>query len=143
MNKNKIKPLGVKVISTYYIIVSALTVLLGIIMSSFPSKIREYVLQSTPEFATIEPSIAVKAILVTGIFFIIFGLLGIILGMGLFKLKSWARYTIILFSLFGFFFATTGLISGQWSNIVGFLINGFIAWYLIFNKEVKKAIKGE
>jgi len=61
----------------------------------------------------------------------------------LFNLKSWARYAIIFFSLLGFFMAMLGLLSGQWSNLVGLFINGFIAWYLIINKEVKKVFKGE
>lgn len=143
IKKTKIMPMGIKVISTYYIIVSVLTVIVGLIISLFPSKIRDYVITATPEFASIEATLAINAIMYTGIFFIIFGIFGTILGLNLFKVKNWARLTIILFTLFGFFMALMGLISGQWSNIVGLLINGFIAWYLIFNKKCKDAFKNQ
>ncbi len=143
MMKNKTKPLGKKVISTYYVIVSVLTILLGIIMATIPSTIKDFIVSGAPELATLEASAIVGAITILGAFFIVFGILGIVIGLSLFKLKSWARYTVIFFSLFGFFMAMLGLVSGQWSNLVGLFINGFIAWYLITNKEVKKVFKGE
>ncbi|MDD3976393.1 MAG: hypothetical protein PHN22_04490, partial [Candidatus ainarchaeum sp.] len=61
----------------------------------------------------------------------------------LYRLKSWARWLIIIFSLFSFSYSFLGLLTGNFSVIVGFLINGVIAWYLIFDEQVKIKFKGK
>ncbi len=137
-SKRNESPIGIKIISTYYIIISVLTVLFGLITVFVPSTILNYVLTSAPELLELDSAAAHSAIVITGIVFLVIGVIGIVLGAGLFKLKSWARWILIFLSLLGIFTAITWLISGQWSSVVGLLINCIIFWYLAFSKPAKK-----
>ncbi len=135
------KPLGIKIISTYYIIVSILAFLFGVLIIIFPKKANDYLLKST---ATVGPQVFA---FYTPTFFLIIGILAIIwgafifyLGLSLFKLKNWARYVIMILACLAFFGAIIGLLfTGDLSNIAGIVIYGFIAGYLIFSKEAKAA----
>ncbi|MFA5745920.1 MAG: hypothetical protein WCX82_01900 [archaeon] len=139
----KERPLGIKIISTYYIIVSVLSFIVGILVTLFPEKISEYTInsiqatQSSYSAAMFTPTV----ILIMGSIMVVVGIIGFVLGLGLWNMKKWARMLLIVFAVFGFFMALMGLTTGEFSNIVGLLINGFIAGYLIFCKDVKAVFK--
>ena len=137
-SKGNESPIGIKVISTYYIILSVLTVIFGLITVFAPSMILNYVLTSAPELSELDPAVAHSAIVITGAVFLVIGVIGIVLGVGLFKMKSWARWILIFLALLGIFTEITWLISGQWSSVVGLLINCIIFWYLTFSNSAKK-----
>jgi hypothetical protein len=84
-----------------------------------------------------------------GIFFLIWGAVDVIVGVGLLKLKSWARMVAIVFAGIGACFQAFGLLSSlAHFNIVSFVftliilgIQGLIIWYLL-KPEVKAAFQG-
>jgi len=143
IKKIKVAPIGIKAISAYYVIINIINLIFGLIILLFPKKINNYLLSLVVELSEINPEVLGAIIAIMGISFIIFGLLGIFLGVSLYRLKSWARWLVIIFSLFSFSYSFLGLLSGNFSVIVGFLINGAIAWYLIFDEQVKIKFKGK
>lgn len=143
IKKIKVAPIGIKAISAYYVIINIINLIFGLIILLFPKKINNYLLSLVVELSEINPELLGAIIAIMGISFIIFGLLGIFLGVSLYRLKSWARWLVIIFSLFSFSYSFLGLLSGNFSVIVGFLINGAIAWYLIFDEQVKIKFKGK
>ena len=82
-------------------------------------------------------------IVALGIIFIAIGVFGFFVGMGLWKLKQWARIAVIVLSLISVISSLYGLVMMKSivSNIITILINGAIAYYLIFVKEAKEAFK--
>ena len=143
IKKIKVAPIGIKAISAYYVIINIINLIFGLIILLFPKKINNYLLSLVVELSEINPEVLGAIIAIMGISFIIFGLLGIFIGVSLYRLKSWARWLVIIFSLFSFSYSFLGLLSGNFSVIVGFLINGAIAWYLIFDEQVKIKFKGK
>lgn len=143
IKKIKVAPIGIKAISAYYIIINIINIIFGLIILLFPKKITNYLLSLVVELSEINPEVLVKIIAIMGVSFIIVGILGVFLGSSLYRLKSWARWLVIIFSLFSFSYSFLGLLSGNFSVIVGFLINGAIAWYLIFDEQVKIIFKGK
>lgn len=143
IKKIKVAPIGIKAISAYYVIINIINLIFGLIILLFPKKINNYLLSLVVELSEINPEVLGAIIAIMGISFIIFGLLGIFLGVSLYRLKSWARWLVIIFSLFSFSYSFLGLLTGNFSVIVGFLINGAIAWYLIFDEQVKIKFKGK
>lgn len=143
IKKIKVAPIGIKAISAYYVIINIINLIFGLIILLFPKKINNYLLSLVVELSEINPEVLGAIIAIMGISFIIFGLLGIFIGVSLYRLKSWARWLVIIFSLFSFSYSFLGLLTGNFSVIVGFLINGAIAWYLIFDEQVKIIFKGK
>jgi len=62
----------------------------------------------------------------------------VILGINLRKLKPWARYLTLVFSLGSIFFGLVSLISGELNFSIGFLIQVYAVWVL-FRPDVKEA----
>lgn len=143
IKKIKVAPIGIKAISAYYVIINIINLIFGLIILLFPKKINNYLLSLVVELSEINPELLGAIIAIMGVSFIIFGLLGIFIGVSLYRLKSWARWLVIIFSLFSFSYSFLGLLTGNFSVIVGFLINGAIAWYLIFDEQVKIKFKGK
>lgn len=143
IKKIKVAPIGIKAISAYYVIINIINLIFGLIILLFPKKINNYLLSLVVELSEINPEVLGAIIAIMGVSFIIFGLLGIFIGVSLYRLKSWARWLVIIFSLFSFSYSFLGLLTGNFSVIVGFLINGAIAWYLIFDEQVKIKFKGK
>jgi len=143
IKKIKVAPIGIKAISAYYVIINIINLIFGLIILLFPKKINNYLLSLVVELSEINPEVLGAIIAIMGVSFIIFGLLGIFIGVSLYRLKSWARWLIIIFSLFSFSYSFLGLLTGNFSVNVGFLINGAIAWYLIFDEQVKIKFKGK
>jgi uncharacterized membrane protein (DUF2068 family) len=83
-----------------------------------------------------------------GIVFLIFGAVDVLVGVGLLKLKSWARIVAIVFAGIGACFQVFGLLSSlAHFNIGSFVftliilgIQALIIWYLL-KPEVKAAFQ--
>ena len=97
---------------------------------------REAELRSKVRSAFIYPIIlTVMAFIIIAI-----GILEIFIGIGLWKRKSWARITAIILSIIGILAALVGMANKDiLNNILGLVINGAIAVYLLFSYNVKKA----
>lgn len=137
--KKKI-PLGIKIISTYYIIVASLTIIIGLIAIIFSKTLSTVTIdfgQNFPKEIVNDPNL----FLIIGFAFLIVGIVNLILGINLWKLKKWARIVIVIFAIISFIYAFKGLMLGQLSNLFGLIIEGIIAGYLIFSKKANNAFK--
>ncbi|HET9365277.1 MAG TPA: hypothetical protein VFP71_09750 [Candidatus Angelobacter sp.] len=84
-----------------------------------------------------------------GIFFLVCGVLDALIGIGLLKLKNWARIVAIVFAAIGACFQIFGLLTSlAHFNPVSFVISlivlgvqALIIWYLL-KPEVKAAFQG-
>ena len=121
-------PTLVKVIAVLYYIGAAFAVLAAIAMFIGSS----FIPIDLPEFLS-------GLVIVAGILFLAFAVLGFFLGRGLWKGQNWARIVVIIFAVIGVISGIITLIGGDFSSIIGLVINGLIGWYLIFNANVKQA----
>ena len=99
----------------------------------------QQLLQNNPDLAksTLELTMAVlKGLTYIGIVLIILGVIYFFIGRGLWKGKNWARIVESVFSVLGLILSLSSLFSGNFFSIFSILINGLIAWYLLFNKNV-------
>jgi hypothetical protein len=83
---------------------------------------------------------------VAGVLFLVLALIPLVVGIGLWKLKNWARILVIVFSILGVLSNLAGavvpLMVGEpvsaVSSIIGLGVNGLILWYM-FQPHVKEA----
>lgn len=132
-NSTKQIPTWVKVISVLYYIGAVVSVLLGIVMlvgGGFMGSM----LESMPFAALFGGLFAVL-----GIIMIALAVLAFFIGRGLWKGQKWARIIAIIFAILGVISSLISLIGGDWSQIIGLIINGLIGYYLLFVKSVKEA----
>lgn len=129
-------PTGVKILAVFYYIGAVFSVLLAILLLIGASFI-DTIAQSIPVLALIGGSLFI----VVGIVYLVFGILGLFIGRGLWKGKNWARIFVIIVSIFWFVAAIMMIFnSSLWvSGIVNLLISGLIGCYLLFSKSVKEA----
>ena len=129
-------PTGVKILAVFYYIGAVFSVLLAILLLIGASFI-DTIAQSIPVLALIGGSLFI----VVGIVYLVFGILGLFIGRGLWKGKNLARIFVIIVSIFWFVAAIMMIFnSSLWvSGIVNLLISGLIGCYLLFSKSVKEA----
>lgn len=129
-------PGWVKAISIWYYIGAAFLALLGLAMilgGSFLGTL----LSTVPGAEAVSSALIGGVIIVVGVIVLGIAVLYFFIGKGLWKGKNWARIVAIVFAALGFLGSISSLISGNISSIVMLVIDGFIAWYLIFSKEAK------
>ena len=132
MAKAKEAPTGVKVISILYYIGSGFLALIGLLMvlgAGFISRI----LGAMPMLAAIGSGLFV----VVGIVILAFSIIGFLVGMNLWKGKSWARIVAIILAALGVLGSLNNLAHGAFGGIIMLAIDGFIVYYLGFHKESK------
>ena len=136
VKKPKKAPLGVQIISVLYYIGAVIITLVGLLCIVLGAGFAD-------ELITSMGSLGPGLIVALGIIFIAIGVFGFFVGMGLWKLKQWARIAVIVLSLISVISSLYGLVMMKSivSNIITILINGAIAYYLIFVKEAKEAFK--
>jgi hypothetical protein len=137
VNASSDAPAGVKVISVLYYIGAVLFVLFALLFFIGASFLGG-VLAGVPFLA----SLGAGFFAIVGIIFLAFAVLGFFVGMGLWKLQSWARIVAIIFAIIGFVMGISDLVSGApGSGVFSIIVNGLIGWYLLFNQEAKSAFK--
>jgi hypothetical protein len=156
-------PTWVKVLSVLYFISAGLLIVVAIalvILSVMVVKYIELTQNSTPPYAETS-SAGLLSILPPANVIIIMGIFGALfcigfavfhffLAKGLWKLKNWARITLIVFSSLGALTAFGWLLlysfisnlPGIAGSLVSVLLNGLVFLYLLRNEEVKKAFTG-
>ena len=77
-------------------------------------------------------------IILMGLFFILLGGISILVGVGLWKKKNWARFVAAFFYFIGIVLGVILVINGNLSGFFSVVINGFFTFYLIFNKGVRE-----
>jgi len=129
-------PLGVKICSILYYISAVFFTLLGLSFIFGASLMSEVFTQALDQqLPVINPVVFV----IMGLIFVLISVLMFFIGRGLWKLKQWARIIAIIFAVF---FVMSGIISilrGNFNiDLIYFIANLFIGWYLLFTKEAKK-----
>ena len=125
-------PMGIKVISVLYFLGSLLAFgfgALAIFGASFFTQIL-----GTGFFG--------KFFAIGGVIFIALGVLGISIGIGLWRYKNWARLIAVLLSLVGIILTMLSILKGNISsNIFNLIVSGVIGGYLFFSPKVKTAFE--
>ena len=130
-------PTHVKVISVLHYIGAALSLIVGILMIAGAGLIGS-LLGELGELALVGTGVIVAI----GVVFIAFAVLYFFIGRGLWKLQSWARIVAVVLAILGFIGAIMNLASAAIATgIVGLLLYGYIAGYLLFAKDAKRAFK--
>jgi len=127
-------PTGVKVISVLYYIGAVISILAGLAFL-IGAGVLSRVLAEIPVLGALGAGLFVAG----GIVMIAFGVLGFFIGRGLWNTRNWARILVIVFSALGVLSGLLTIIGGDFSGILGLIINGLIGGYLLFNDAVKKA----
>jgi len=137
-------PVLVKVISIFFYIIAALTILLGIILligglagSAFISELGiddqlRQSAQTNPIDAALVP-LVLGSLILGGIIMIAFGILDIYIGRGLWKGKNWARILTIVFAVASIITGLAGI------DLFTIIISLLIGSYLWFSPDVKYA----
>ncbi len=136
MRNKKHVPVGVKVISILYYISASLLVLLGLI----------FILGIGLIFSKINnPLFTLFGIgfVVIGAMLILLGIVGIFIGRSLWKGKKWAVIVVMILSCLGILTGISAIISGVANvmTLINIVVDGIIAGYLLFSKEVKEMLQ--
>jgi hypothetical protein len=143
------KPAGVIVIAILYFIGAALCLIGGLLFIAGGGLLATIMSQSGQASASPLAGIMAGLGAVAGIIFLAFGVIDLLVGIGLIKLKNWARIVAIVFSAIGAVFQLFGIL-GSLSHfnvgamvfpVVFLAIYALIIWYLL-KPEVKAAFQG-
>jgi len=136
---NKEVPEVIKVLSIVSFIIVGLFFIFGLGFINFgesSSKMGSLEKSGLAEQGIILPSASVLVSI--GIIFLILSVLFYFIGKGLLNAKKWAKIVIAVIAIIFLIMALMSLINKNFSSIIFIVINGFISWYLLLNKESKK-----
>lgn len=137
-------PLGIKIIAVLFTALAILSAFNGIMYNSGKAEmtiaLQEELLQSGADSATAQSVIPIIVGMILWFYFLA-AIVYIILGIGLWKLKRWARVTTIILSILSIAasFFVIRAIFGNWASAAKFIATIIIAAYLLFSREVKAA----
>lgn len=159
-------PTGVKVISILNYVGAGLGILFGILMiiaaivfsqAAFQDEIvnnllsdsatleefsKAFDMGTSPEELRAGLGTVTSLFIGFGIFLIVLSVVSIIVGIGLWKGRSWARITQIVLGVLGILLSFSSLFAGDIVNsILMIIVYGLIVGYLAFNKEAKAYFK--
>jgi hypothetical protein len=140
-------PMGVKIISVFTYVLSALLVIMSIFLfgagallnqTDAQQLIKMFVEDSTA--STTVASDITLGIFIGGVIFLIFGVFMYYVARSLWKGKNWARIILVIFFGLGFVGALSDILMGSvWMSLPDLIIDGIIAGYLLFNDKVRSA----
>jgi len=90
------------------------------------------------ELGAIVGVVAGAVFLIASPFLLALSVLSFFVARGLWKGQNWARIIEIIFAIIGGLIAILAVLSGNIGSTINLGINGLIAWYLLFDKKVKK-----
>jgi hypothetical protein len=126
------RPKGVKVISVLYFLVSLMALGFSGLAIFGANFFAQY-----PEIGFFS-----KFFVIGGVIFIILSIFGILIGIGLWRYRNWARWTTIIIFLIGIVLSFLSVLGGNISNnIFNLVISAIICGYLFFNPKVKFAFQ--
>ncbi|MGV8151365.1 MAG: hypothetical protein ACP5NV_06590 [Candidatus Woesearchaeota archaeon] len=132
MDKNTAQTV-VKVIGILGIIGAAIGLLVGLILMILGPAAMGFLIQEMGALS----GLVGGALILAGVFIILFSIFGLFVSINLMKYKEWARIVVIIF-------AALGILNGLFSlpvGLVGIIINGLVIYLLAFNKDVIKLFK--
>jgi hypothetical protein len=143
------RPTGVTVIAVLYFLGTGICLLVGIGVIAGGGMFAELIKNSGGENSGLGAGVMAAVGAVLGIFLLAFGVLDLIVGIGLVKLKNWARIIALVLSGLDVLLALPGLaLALLHFNLITLMfrlvlvaINGWIIWYLI-QPNVTAAFQG-
>lgn len=140
------RPTGVTVLAVLNFLGAALYILLGVLFMVGMGALGAVLGQSGQEGSGAAMGLLMGLGAVAGVVLIFFGLIALAIGIGLWKLKNWARIITIVLSALGGLACLAGLLGGVMAaEIISIIVNviflgiyGLIIWYL-FQAHVKQA----
>jgi hypothetical protein len=134
-------PAGVKILSILGYIGSAATLILAILFFVGSTFIGEILEKIQTEEASVAAVVGQGFLIVMGIVFLGFAILDFFLARGLWKGQNWARIFFLILLSLSALGSLISILGGEFSDIIGLVISGFLIWYLGFNKEVRAAFQ--
>jgi hypothetical protein len=138
------RPTGVTILAVLEFLFAGLCILIGLLLMVGFGLLGGAVGQAGEDGSGMALLMGLGA--VAGVVFLVVALIPLIIGIGLWKLKNWARILVIVFSILGVLSnlagavipLTTGEPVSAVSSIIGLGVNGLIIWYM-FQPHVKEA----
>jgi lysylphosphatidylglycerol synthetase-like protein (DUF2156 family) len=122
------RPTGITVLALLNFIGGGLAILLGIVFIAAGPIMAQIASGLPPIF-----SVLVGAL---GIGFLIAGLIGLVVGWGLWTGKGWAWWLTVILEALGLLSGLAGIARGDPTSLIGLLIAALILWYM-FKPHVK------
>ncbi len=138
--KTKKAPIGVKIISSVYIVASALMFIAGSALIASANAVESLLSNFASTFSNVALMNS-RVVTTSGIAMIAIAIFGIALGALLWKLKNWARITIIVLAGLSLLGGIRSLFLGKYQVIGWMVLNLIIVYYLIWTKSAKEAFK--
>lgn len=121
------RPVGVKVLSIFFFVCSLFLIALSVL-----------VIIKLSAIAVIVPILGTGS----GIVLFLLGILFLVMGVGLWKMKNWARLLVAAFCLISLLGAIWSVfIDGRLLSIPNLVIFGLIIYYLLFSKKIRENFK--
>ncbi|MDG6903291.1 MAG: hypothetical protein JRN56_01060 [Nitrososphaerota archaeon] len=114
------RPMGIAILAILEILGGLLILLLGLAVAAVSGTL----------FSALGLAIPAGIGVAAGGVVVIFGLLGLLVGWGLWTGRGWARILAIILSGLGVLASLVGLALGSIPSLVGLVIDGFILWYM-------------
>ncbi len=138
-------PAGVMIIAimgfiscAIFLIGGIIFILGGIIFSINPITI-EFPPEIPAQIASAMNQVLVPALFIMGLILVISTLIIFFISRGLWRLKNWARITVIILSVLMAVSAFFSIMGGELKSLLGLAINVIVAAYLIFSENVKNS----
>jgi hypothetical protein len=133
------RPTGVTVIAILYFFGTAFCLVAGIGVIAGGGFFAEYVNKSGAQNAGVGAGILAAIVGVLGVILLVAAVLDIVVGVGLMKIKSWARVIAIALSGLAVLGAARGIVTSMLHfnlfslciNLMVLALNGWIVWYLL------------
>ena len=122
------RPTGITVLALLEFILGGLAILLGIAFIA----LGPYISQLMPGL----PPLISLLVGGLGIGFLLAGLIGLVVGWGLWTGKGWAWWLTVILEALGLLSGLAGIAMGDPSSLIGLLIAALILWYM-FKPHVK------
>ncbi|MCP8304924.1 MAG: hypothetical protein H3Z50_05610 [archaeon] len=127
------RPLGVAILAVLGIIGSILAIVGGVIFIVSGTFLAEAIEAAIAQYGIIpgvDIGLILASIAIIGAVVLVIGVIGVIIGWGLWKGRNWARIIVIIFSILGIISGLLPLIYLDISGLVGVVIDIIIIYYL-------------
>jgi uncharacterized membrane protein len=131
-NKKNRLPIGIYIISIIYLLGAIPSFILAVITIINPELIKKI-----PPFD--QSNISYPEIFtIFSIILVVLAVLFIVVSIGLFKRKNWARISLAVFNLLNIIGGIFSILEKNYLSLINIFFNSIVLFYLIFSKKVKK-----
>ena len=129
------RPLGISILAIIELIFSALAAILGVVLAVVGGSLSS-ALQSAAGLGNVAAGTLTAIFSVIGGVLVVVGLVGMLIGWGLWTGRGWARIIQIIFAVLGVIGGVGSLAIGAYTGVVSLISAAVIVWY-VFRPNVK------